>query len=87
MIPPMTHDLGRYWDQPDREYILVDDHHAMMSVENLLLLQQYDSSVPSGTYEGKMWRTDRGNKKYLRWYGPSDKPDELLIHTREISVI
>jgi len=82
MIPPITNELGRYWEQPDPAGILVDDTHAVMSAADFALLKHYDS-LPSGVYDGKMWRA-RG---LLCWYGPSDNPDHCSINTREIIVV
>lgn len=33
MIPPITDPMGRYWDQPSRDEIIVDDTHAVMTVK------------------------------------------------------
>lgn len=88
-IPPMTHELGRYWDQPPREAITVDDKYAMMREATLKQLGEYSCSLPSGTYAGKMWRfcNDAG-VNFLRWYEDiPGEPDELYIKTREILLV
>lgn len=85
-IPPMTDPLGRYWDQPNREDILVDETHAVMSEISFGLLLNYSYSVPTGSYVGKMWKAQAEDGTwYLRWYA-EDTEDPLYIatHTREI---
>lgn len=86
VIPPITNPLGKHWDQPDRADIDISDEYARMKPETARKLAEYSHSIPSGKYEGKMWCANWDNILYLRWYGPSDKPDELLIHTRKISL-
>lgn len=94
-IPPMTNKLGRYWKQPPRELIEVDDTHALMDKSTWKKLERYDCSVPSGVYSGKMWSTELPNgKRYLRWYGMEtidvrrDKPVEVCeIISREVLLI
>jgi hypothetical protein len=60
MIPPMTHPLGRHWQQPPREQIEVDATHALMTEHTFRQLSEYSCSTPSGVYEGKMWRRHDG---------------------------
>jgi len=85
-IPEMTDPMGRYWDQPDRSLIEVDDTHALMSLRTFRELKEYSASNPSGVYPGKMWKQrqdgiyDReflalgGKQKWLLcWYGLSEK--------------
>jgi hypothetical protein len=83
-IPPMTHELSRYWEQPSREEILVDDTHALMTRETFQKLAEYSASNPTGAYEGKMWRRHDGlfDERFkvrggvpewlLCWYGESE---------------
>lgn len=87
-IPPMIDPLGRYWDQPKREEIAVDHSAAMMSSATFSKLHEYSGSLPSGKYEGKMWRLNRGGVWYLRWYqaDPND-PNMLLIPVRPIVIV
>lgn len=99
-IPPITHELGRYWEQPDRFEILVDDHHALMTKETFEKLHEYTSSIPTGAYEGKMWRSmqhdgikygilrTRPDKPWLlRWYGPCPIPGKVTLNTREVILV
>jgi hypothetical protein len=59
IIPPMTHPMGRNWQQPDRSCIVIDGKHALMDQTAFDKLLEYNTSVPSGVYEGKMWRSQR----------------------------
>ena len=68
-IPPMTHELGKYWRQPSQDSILVDDTHAVMDSTAFEKLAEYSSSMPSGVYPGKMWKALHHGRWMLRWYG------------------
>lgn len=85
-IPPMTHPLGRYWDQPSREEILIDEKHALMQIDTFSKLHEYSSSIPSGVYEGKMWRAwdPKLRMWVLRWFGESEKPGYVSNNQRTI---
>lgn len=67
-IPLITDEMGRYWRQPPRESILVDDTHALMSRPTFELLHKYSASIPSGVYPGKMWRAEYPAGWYLNWF-------------------
>lgn len=95
-IPLMTHPMSRYWDQPNRNEITIDATHALMSRKTFDLLHEYSRSIPTGAYEGKMWKAelykDVGSgiqtlKWFLRWYGfyPAD-PTQVSINQREIII-
>lgn len=56
-IPPMLHEMGRHWRQPDRSRITIDATHALMSQADFEALADYTTSQPSGVYEGKMWKS------------------------------
>ena len=83
IIPPITHELGRYWDQPSTAEILIDDTHALMTLATFDELAEYSASNPSGAYEGKMWKRNDGSFDrqfianggvptwFLCWYGES----------------
>ena len=60
VIPPITHELGRYWEQPPAAEILVDDTHALMTRATFDKLAEYSTSFPTGAYEGKMWKRHDG---------------------------
>ncbi len=82
-IPAITDPLGKHWDQPSRNDILLDDKYALMSSDTHNALKHYEFSNPSGAYEGKMWR--RGD--FLCWYDADPKDAEYcIIHCREIIV-
>ena len=96
-IPRMTHPLSVHWDQPNRREITVDATHAMMSRATLDKLHDYSCSIPSGVYEGKMWKRA---SEYMRnppdfepefwllcWYGPSKDPDQCSVNTRRIIIV
>jgi hypothetical protein len=98
-IPVITHPLGRSWRQPSLDHILVDDTHAVMSRCTFEELHEYSGTMPTGVYEGKMWRRHNGiyDRAFLAaggkpnwtlcWYGPSDKPDMCSINVRDILII
>lgn len=93
-IPPMTHPYGAHWDQPNREEILVDDKHALMTKRTFLQLSEYSYTNPTGTYEGKMWRARRLETDpdlpewYLKWFGLSFNGDpEMVSINRRIILI
>lgn len=95
-IPLMTHPLGRSWDQPSREEILLDETHALMSRATFDQLAEYSGTNPTGAYEGKMWKRHdglfdfrflaRGGRPVwlLCWYGRSDKPGFVSNNSRKI---
>lgn len=93
MIPAMTDPLGRYWNQPARDLILVDDTHAVMEQHAFAALSEYSSTFPGGVYPGKMWRRHDGvydrncpperRRWLLCWYG--DVIDgKCMIEFREV---
>jgi hypothetical protein len=99
VIPPITDPMGKHWDQPKVEAILVDDHFACMTLKTLHELAEYNCTLPSGTYEGKMWRREVHSKPYgqwsreqgdeflyhmLCWYGPHEDPTKISINQRVI---
>jgi len=87
LIPPMTHPLSQYWEQPNRFDIEVDETHALMGQTTFNLLHDYSNSQPTGAYEGKMWRAFyRLDGWCLLWFGPSDKPDMVSVNARKILI-
>lgn len=86
VIPPITDPLGQHWRQPHRRDIELDDTHALMSKQTFKGLPEYSCTIPSGKYEGKMWRMNRGGKWYLAWYGPDHDLGYLSIEYREILI-
>ena len=45
-IPEMTNPLGKSWDQPSKDNILIDDTHAIMSEYDLKELFEYYLQTP-----------------------------------------
>lgn len=90
----MTHPLGQHWKQPEREMILIDDTHALMSKATFEKLSEYSCTIPTGVYEGKMWRRHDGifdphcpvekRRWLLGWFGFSDDLDKCSNNFREI---
>lgn len=56
IIPPITDPLGKHWQQPHRRFIELDNTHALMSEQTFKGLKEYSTSIPTGRYEGKMWK-------------------------------
>lgn len=84
----MTNPLGRFWEQPNLNEILIEDDNAIMTGITFSKLKNYSHSIPSGVYEGKMWRgVDRSGIDYLAWYGSSDNPDKCSINHKVIILI
>lgn len=88
-IPPMIHELGQYWKQPETGQVLIDDTHALLTEAEFNMLADYSASMPSGVYDGKMWKClDREALGWLLcWYGPSTKPDHCSVNTRKIILL
>jgi hypothetical protein len=56
----MTDPMGWHWRQPERDRILLDDTHALMTSATFEELSEYSTTIPSGVYPGKMWRRHDG---------------------------
>ena len=82
-IPPMNNPLGRYWDQPSAQEILIDDIHALMEHKHFIELKDYSHSTPGGVYPGKMWKRKAKGIWYLVWYGVVNN-NCCKINSREI---
>jgi hypothetical protein len=78
----MTDPLGKHWRQPVNlhERVAIFETHATISERDWLALPNYEASVPSGVYPGKVWR--RG--KLLCWFGPEVKGKCRIGHTRAL---
>jgi hypothetical protein len=89
VIPEITHPLGRYWDQPNREDIDVWANQARMSQKAFDNLVEYSLSLPTGVYRGKMWKKRvyllTGERWYLCWYG--DHADKKLVSTNYRKIV
>jgi hypothetical protein len=97
-IPPMTHPLSRHWDQPPTGDILLDDTHALMSQAAFDALHTYSTSLPTGVYDGKMWKRERIDWQpgyvarstgdwWLCWYAPANNPDCCAVEMRRILIL
>jgi len=56
VIPIIESTLGKDWNRPSLDKILVDDYCAVMEKETFDALLNYSFSLPSSLYSGKMWR-------------------------------
>lgn len=88
MIPQITHTLGQSWIQPSPSSIVIDDTHALMSKSDFDLLRTYSHSIPSGVYEGKMWKgqTECG-EWILAWFDTHPDSSRCSIKTRHILIV
>lgn len=75
-IPKMVDPRGKHWPQPAalRDRVRVFETHATIDDADWQALPRYESSYPSGTYTGKVWR--RG--PWLCWYG-KEKGERIVI--------
>jgi hypothetical protein len=92
VVPPITEPLGRHWEQPDREELIFCGDFVYMTRRAYKQLPEYNNSVPSGVYEGKMWKShvrysDVGRVCWLRWFGVSDDPDKVTNNQRRIAIV
>ncbi len=88
-ISPITNPLGKHWEQPAHDEVIIDETHAFMSQSVCDQLKQYDSTNPTGTYEGKMWKRESGGKLWLIFYDVDWKehdPKMLTINSRRIVI-
>lgn len=63
IIPKITDKRGMLWKQPHRRYIEIDEEYALMTKQTFEDLREYSVTIPSGEYEGKMWKANRGRHK------------------------
>lgn len=89
MIPPITHPLGRSWDQPDHSAWLFDATHVVLPLRDFEQLRDYSHSFPGGVYPGKVWRAHSPLTGWIvRWYGESpDNPDLCRAYARIALVV
>lgn len=87
-IPEITHELGKYWDQPGKDEFVIDQlsDYAIMTDEVFKKFHNYSHSQPTGAYEGKMWICIYGGIKYLRWFD-AHPTDEQLLRTHQLEII
>lgn len=88
-IPGMTDPLGRHWDQPDDiRCAAMDATHVRLTARQVHGLMVYDSSYPSGTYDGKCWlRNGPEGVQWLCWYHPHEQAGKIGIGSREVLAI
>lgn len=60
IIPKITDKRGMSWNQPHRRYIEIDEEYALMTKQTFEGLREYSLTIPSGKYEGKMWKANKG---------------------------
>lgn len=87
IIPKITDKRGMSWNQPHRRYIEIDEEYALMTKQTFEGLRKYSLTIPSGEYEGKMWKVNRGGIWYLYWYDHDDNPSMIKIERREILLL
>jgi hypothetical protein len=85
-IPKMIHPLSKHWKQPDSKNILIDDTHALLTQSDFDMLATYSTSIPSGVYEGKMWKGQWSDGWFLKWYVNKDEK-YCSTHSRKIIII
>lgn len=87
-IPPVKCPTGKYWKQPPRERIVLDEHHALMRKQEFETLQDCTANRPDHPFEGKMWRTIFRGVWWLMWYERDlFDPNETVINWRQILVV
>mgnify|MGYP000010999704 FL=1 len=87
IIPKITDKRGMSWNQPHRRYIEIDEEYALMTKQTFKGLREYSLTIPSGKYEGKMCKANRGGTWYLYWYDHDDNPEMIKIERREILLL
>lgn len=86
LVPAITDPMGRHWQQPKRENVLVDATHACCTRRDFEALLEYSSTIPDGKYVGKMWKRHEPPRWLLCWYSPGE-PGFLKINARELIVV
>lgn len=67
-IPRAANPLAKYWQQPPRDRVLVDDGLAMMAQRDFDTLQDCTGQRPAPPVEGIMWRVRFRGVWWLMWY-------------------
>lgn len=73
VIPIMTNPLGKSWKQPSLAKLIFRDDYVLMDKMSFDILHNYETSYPSGVYEGKIWRSGGT----LMWYDLHDTDKNL----------
>lgn len=89
MTCPITPIDSNYatWPQPNPAFWDFDTvaDHVIMPLAAFKMLARYDTTMPSGVYNGKMWKRNEGGTDLLVWYGRAPgKPDMCSINFRTI---
>ncbi len=87
-VPPIVHPLGNGWDQPDPHKFLWDKDEVAMSRSDFNRLHTYSCTLPTGVYEGKMWKSVIEGKYFLCFF--MDDPNDnryCIVGKREILII
>lgn len=93
IIPVMDDPLSKHWDQPSSDNFIIghDSDEVIMSTVDYEKLLEYSSSIPSGVYPGKMWKSIHYDMKgkparsFLMWYG-EELNGSCTVHHRQIIV-
>lgn len=56
VIPPITAELGKCWDQPNTDNWLIDEKSVIMSKRDFDKLAEYSLTNPTALYAGKCWK-------------------------------
>ena len=84
VIPIMTHPLSRGWRQPSLHKLIFTEDYVLMDQHAYSELHNYETSYPSGVYEGKMWRSGG----LLMWFDSHDTNKELCtVKSKPIAII
>lgn len=97
VIPEITDPMGQHWPQPKRENVLVYPDFAYVSSVGFESLSNYSGSIPTGTYDGKMWRRQINEHDCARdkkakpewllcWYGPCEEEGKIAIFRRPLRI-
>ena len=86
IIPTIIDPSGKSWQQPHRSFIELDDTHALMSEQTFKGLKEYSTTIPTGRYEGKMWKGFANGEWYLVWFDTDENPNCLRIEKRKIVI-
>lgn len=87
-IPEMINPMGKHWRQPaDIRLTPMDHQHVLLTARQVGALPKYDSSYPSGTYDGKCWLRNGDDVLWLCWYHPHEQAGKIGIGSREVLVV
>lgn len=58
-----------------------------MSEQTFKELKEYSTTIPTGRYEGKMWKGFANGEWYLVWFDTDENPNYLRIEKRKILIV